>query len=161
MDIRSRVAEKTGRLSEEIEQELQEHCMPLSKSLLLVGSGLVLLIASSRMACMGRSRHCDILGVSNLVIGLTVVAVGTSLPELVTSIIATRKGQHDIALGNVLGSNMFNLMIVVGIAGVIHPFPVNPEVIDRDIPVMGLLTISLFFLWVRLSRPRNRENQPS
>nr|WP_260472428.1 calcium/sodium antiporter [Chlorobium phaeovibrioides] len=136
---------KRDALSEEIEQELQEHCMPLSKSLLLVGSGLVLLIASSRMLVWGAVGIADILGVSNLVIGLTVVAVGTSLPELVTSIIAARKGQHDIALGNVLGSNMFNLMIVVGIAGVIHPFPVNAEVIYRDIPVMGLLTISLFF----------------
>jgi len=96
------------------------------------------------MLVWGAVGIAGMLGVSNLVIGLTVVAVGTSLPELVTSVIAARKGQHDIAIGNVLGSNMFNLLIVVGIAGVIHPFAVNPEVFTRDLPVMGFLTLLLF-----------------
>jgi len=135
---------KRDALSEEVEQQLEEHSMPLRKSLLLVGGGLVLLIVSSRMLVWGAVGIAGMLGVSNLVIGLTVVAVGTSLPELVTSVIAARKGQHDIAIGNVLGSNMFNLLIVVGIAGVIHPFAVNPEVFTRDLPVMGFLTLLLF-----------------
>jgi len=137
---------KRDALSEEVEQQLEEHSMPLRKSLLLVGGGLVLLIVSSRMLVWGAVGIAGMLGVSNLVIGLTVVAVGTSLPELVTSVIAARKGQHDIAIGNVLGSNMFNLLIVVGIAGVIHPFAVNPEVFTRDLPVMGFLTLLLLSL---------------
>jgi cation:H+ antiporter len=83
-------------------------------------------------------------GVSDLIIGLTIVAIGTSLPELASSVIATRKGEHDIALGNILGSNLFNTLAVVGIAGVIHPMAVGPEVFSRDILVMAVLTLSLF-----------------
>jgi len=96
------------------------------------------------MLVWGAVEIAGMLGVSNLVIGLTVVAVGTSLPELVTSVIAARKGQHDIAIGNVLGSNMFNLLIVVGIAGVIDPFAVNPEVLPVICRLMGFLTLLLF-----------------
>ena len=86
------------------------------------------------------------LGVSDLIIGLTIVAVGTSLPELASSIIATRKGEHDIALGNVIGSNLFNTLAVVGIAGVIHPLGVGPEVLSRDILVMAILTGAIFIV---------------
>jgi cation:H+ antiporter len=85
-------------------------------------------------------------GVSDLIIGLTVVAVGTSLPELASSVIAARKGEHDIALGNILGSNLFNTLAVVGIAGAIHPLTVGPEVFSRDIMVMAALTVSLFII---------------
>ena len=83
-------------------------------------------------------------GVSDLIIGLTIVAIGTSLPELASSIIATRRGEHDIALGNVLGSNLFNTLAVVGIAGSIRPLAVGPEVFSRDMLVMAGLTLSLF-----------------
>jgi cation:H+ antiporter len=74
------------------------------------------------------------------------VAVGTSLPELASSIIAIRKGEHDIALGNVLGSNLFNTLAVAGIAGTIHPVAVEPETLSRDMVVMGALTVSLFLI---------------
>lgn len=72
--------------------------------------------------------------------------VGTSLPELASSIIAARKGEHDIALGNILGSNLFNTLAVVGIAGTIHPLQVGPEVFSRDMMVMAALTASLFII---------------
>ena len=85
-------------------------------------------------------------GVSDLVIGLTIVAIGTSLPELASSIIAARKGEHDLALGNILGSNLFNTLAVVGIAGSIAPMAVANEVLIRDIPVMVGLTLALFVL---------------
>src|SRR5690606_34090039 len=68
----------------------------------------------------------------------------TSLPELASSLLAVRKGEHDIALGNVLGSNLFNTLAVVGIAGAIHPLSVGPEVFYRDIAMMTVLTLSLF-----------------
>ena len=93
------------------------------------------------------------LGVSDLVIGLTIVAVGTSLPELASSLIATRKGEHDIAFGNVIGSNLFNTLAVVGIAGTIHPMTVGREVIARDIPLMAGLTISLFAIGYGFNGP--------
>ncbi|MBT8329099.1 MAG: calcium/sodium antiporter, partial [Desulfofustis sp.] len=79
-------------------------------------------------------------GISDLIVGLTIVAVGTSLPELASSIIAARKKEHDIALGNILGSNLFNTLAVVGIAGMIQPMTVASEVLSRDIPVMAVLT---------------------
>jgi len=86
--------------------------------------------------------------------------VGTSLPELASSIIATCKGEHDIALGNVLGSNLFNTLTVVGIAGAIHPMPVAPEVLTRDIPVMAALTLSLFVIGYGFRGPgRGRVNR--
>jgi cation:H+ antiporter len=82
-------------------------------------------------------------GSAILLIGLTIVAVGTSLPELAAAIVATRKGEHDIALGNVMGSNLFNTLAVVGIAGIIHPMEVGPEVFSRDLLVMAMLTLAL------------------
>ena len=86
----------------------------------------------------------EALGVSDLVIGLTIVAIGTSLPELAASIISALKGEHDIAIGNVIGSNMFNLLAVLGLPGVIRPGPFEAEVLSRDFPVMIGLTIALF-----------------
>jgi len=84
------------------------------------------------------------INVDDLIIGLTIVAVGTSLPELAASIIALYRKEHDIALGNILGSNLFNTLAVVGIAGVIGPMSVPPDVLSRDMLVMTGLTFFLF-----------------
>ncbi len=92
-----------------------------------------------------RLKSLTRFGVSDLIIGLTVVAIGTSLPELASAIAATRKGEHDLALGNVIGSNLFNTLAVVGIAGSIHPLHIEAEVLYRDCLLMGLLTLALFF----------------
>jgi cation:H+ antiporter len=101
---------------------------------------------SSRILVWGAVEIAHGFGVSDLIIGLTIVAIGTSLPELASSVIATRKGEHDIALGNILGSNLFNTLAVVGIAGAIHPMAVGPEVFNRDMLVMAALTLSLFVI---------------
>lgn len=86
-------------------------------------------------------------GVSDLIIGLTIVALGTSLPELAASVIAARKGEHDIAIGNVVGSNMFNLLAVIGIATVINPMnSIAPEVLYRDWIIMFILTLTLLVM---------------
>jgi cation:H+ antiporter len=77
---------------------------------------------------------------------LTVVAVGTSLPELASSIVAAGKGEDDLALGNIIGSNLFNTLMVVGLAGLIQPMSIPPEVVHRDWPLMTVLTASLFVL---------------
>ena len=95
---------------------------------------------------MGAVSIAQTLGVSDLVIGLTVVAIGTSLPELASSITAARKGEHDLALGNIIGSNLFNTLTVVGLAGLIHPMDIPTEILHRDWPVMTVLTIALLAL---------------
>lgn len=127
---------------EEIEHEVE--VMPVRQALFWLVIGLLLLIASSRLLVWGAVEIAHLLGVSDLIIGLTVVAVGTSLPELASSLIAARKGEDDIALGNILGSNLFNTLAVVGIASSIHPLEVGQEVLLRDVPVMAALTLSLF-----------------
>ncbi len=138
--------EKADAFGSEMEQELDVRAIPIRRAVLWLVVGLVLLIVSSRILVWGTVEIAHGFGVSDLIIGLTIVAVGTSLPELASSIIATRKGEHDIALGNILGSNLFNTLAVVGIAGVIHPMAVGPDVLNRDIMVMAALTLSLFVI---------------
>ncbi|MBM9520383.1 calcium/sodium antiporter [Desulforhopalus vacuolatus] len=137
---------KSDTLAKEVESETAEREMPIKRAVFWLVTGLLLLIVSSRILVWGAVEIAQIFGVSDLITGLTIVAVGTSLPELASSIIAARKGEHDIALGNVLGSNLFNTLAVVGIAGLIHPFAVEPETLSRDMVVMGALTISLFLI---------------
>ncbi|PPI82667.1 calcium/sodium antiporter [Marinobacter maroccanus] len=129
-------------LAQEMTEEI--HAMPLRKALLWLVIGLLLLIVSSRILVWGAVDLATMFGISDLVIGLTIVAIGTSLPELASSIIAARKGEHDLALGNILGSNLFNTLAVVGIAGLIAPMSVAPEVLTRDFPVMAALALVLF-----------------
>ncbi|MDO9004945.1 MAG: calcium/sodium antiporter [Aquabacterium sp.] len=131
-------------LGTEFEQELSDRALPLRRAVFWLVVGLMFLILSSRILVWGAVTIAQGFGISDLVIGLTIVAVGTSLPELAASIIATRKGEHDIALGNVIGSNLFNTLAVVGLAGVIAPISVGAEVFTRDMLVMAVLTISLF-----------------
>jgi cation:H+ antiporter len=135
---------RTDSLGREMEKELHVHTQPIRQAILWLVVGLTFLIVSSRILVWGAVTIARGFGVSDLLIGLTIVAVGTSLPELASSVIATRKGEHDLALGNVLGSNLFNTLAVVGIAGAIHPMDVGPEVFNRDILVMAGLTLSLF-----------------
>lgn len=152
--IREGLGKTEDVLGSEIEQELAIRAMPIRRSILWLIVGLLVLIASSRMLVWGAAEIARGLGVSDLIIGLTIVAVGTSLPELVSSIIAARKGEHDIALGNVLGSNLFNTLAVVGVAGAIRPLSVGPEVFNRDILVMAALTLLLFVIGYGFRLPR-------
>ncbi|MGX9365295.1 calcium/sodium antiporter [Desulfoplanes sp. PS50] len=142
--IRQGMQKKTDALGSEMNQELESKTMPLGRAVFWLIAGLIVLIVSSRILVWAAVTIAHFFGVSDLIIGLTIVAIGTSLPELASSLIATRKGEHDIALGNVLGSNLFNTLAVIGIAGAIHPMRVAPEVFSRDMLVMGVLTLSLF-----------------
>ncbi|MFO7557414.1 MAG: calcium/sodium antiporter [Desulfobacterales bacterium] len=150
---------KTDSLAKEVEAETAEKAMPIKRAVFRLAAGLVLLIVSSRILVWGAVELAHIFGVSDMIIGLTIVAAGTSLPELASSVIAARKGEHDIALGNVLGSNLFNTLAVVGIAGAIHPFQVEPETLSRDMVVMGALTISLFILGYGFKGGQGRVNR--
>ncbi len=142
--IRQGMRKRSDSLSSEMEQALTGRTLSLRRALLWLMVGLLLLILSSRILVWGAVEIARSFGVSELIIGLTVVAIGTSLPELASSLIAARRGEHDIALGNVIGSNLFNTLAVVGIAGAIHPLQVGTEVIHRDLMVMAALTLSLF-----------------
>ncbi|MFX4231787.1 calcium/sodium antiporter [Aliarcobacter butzleri] len=138
---------KGDALESEINDELLEHEMSLRAGVIWLIVGLILLIASSRLLVWGAVGVATEFGVSDLIIGLTIVALGTSLPELAASIIAARKGEHDIAIGNVVGSNMFNILAVIGIAVVIAPMNIiSFEVLQRDWITMLLLTIALLFM---------------
>jgi len=133
-------------LSDEMDAEL-ENIMSLKAGIFWLVSGLVLLVLSSRILVCGAVGVAHEFGVSDLIIGLTIVALGTSLPELAASVAAVKKGEHDIAIGNVVGSNMFNIFAVIGIAAVISPMAsVSPEVMQRDWLVMLGLTIALFIM---------------
>ena len=140
-------------LEGDVDVKLEVHPMPLKSALLWLFLGLVLLVASSRVLVWGAIGIAKAFGVSDLIIGLTVVAIGTSLPELASSLAASNKNEHELALGNVLGSNLFNTLAVVGLAGVIHPLQVGAEVLRRDCLVMGLLTLSLLPMAMRFKRP--------
>ena len=135
----------TDPLAAETEESL-EPGMPIQKAYIWLAIGLVLLIASSRLLVWGAVSIAQAFGVSELVIGLTVVAVGTSLPELASCIAAARKNEHDLAMGNILGSNLFNTLAVVGLAGVIHPMTLSVEILHRDLLVMSALTLVIFLL---------------
>ncbi|MGP5210882.1 calcium/sodium antiporter [Psychrobacter alimentarius] len=110
--------------------------------------GILMLVASSRAIVWGAVELATFWGLSELIIGLTIVAVGTSLPELVSSLSAARKGEHDMALGNIIGSNIFNTLGVVGLAALIAPITVNPVILSRDVLTMGAITLLLVALCV-------------
>ncbi len=133
-------------LADETAHELEEHAMPLRTAMFWVAAGLLLLIVSSRLLVWGAVSIAQALGVSDLVIGLTIVAVGTSLPELASCIAAAKKGEHDIALGNILGSNLFNTLAVVGLAALVAPTATDPALLWRDWPVMAGMTVLMFVM---------------
>ncbi|WP_208625345.1 calcium/sodium antiporter [Salinicola salarius] len=133
----------TDTLQTDVEADTAGQNMSLKRSVTWTLVGLVLLIISSRFLVWGAVSIAEAFGVSDLVIGLTVVAIGTSLPELASSISAVRKNEHDLVIGNVVGSNLFNTLAVVGLAGLIQPIGVDPEVLVRDWPVMAALTLAL------------------
>lgn len=144
---------KNDALSLDVDAELTNSAeMGLGKAILWLIIGLVLLVISSQFLVWGAVEVAKFFGVSDLVIGLTIVAVGTSLPELASSIAAARKGEVDLALGNIIGSNLFNTLAVVGIAGVIEPMQATEEIFSRDIVIMSALTFLLFIFGINLYR---------
>ncbi len=130
-------------LESEFIDEIPAH-MPMKMAIFWLVLGMAILLGSSRMLVWGAVEVAEWFGVSDLIIGLTIVAIGTSLPELAASIMSALKGEHDIAVGNVLGSNMFNLLAVLGMPGVIMPAATPAELMSRDFPVMIGLSIALF-----------------
>lgn len=124
---------------------------------ILIVIGLVLLVFGSRLLVTSAVAFAQMLGVSDLVIGLTIVAAGTSLPELVTSVVASLRGERDLAVGNVVGSNLFNLLGVLGLAAIVSPLPIaiSPAVLSFDMPLMiavAFVCLPVFFTGEVISR---------
>ncbi len=126
-----------------VDEEEELPHLSTKASLLWFGIGLILLIASSRLLVWAATFIAQQLGVSDLIIGLTIIAIGTSLPELAASIASALKGHHDIAIGNVIGSNIFNLLAVMSVPAVISPYRFDQTLIWRDYGLMFLLTTVL------------------
>jgi len=129
----------------------------VARDLALLFLGLLLLAVGARLLVMGAVEIARLLGVSELVIGLTVVAIGTSLPEVATSVIASLRGARDLAIGNVIGSNLFNLLAVLGLGALVapEPIPVAGAALRLDLPVMilaSLICLPLLGMSRRLGR---------
>ncbi|MCU0566106.1 MAG: calcium/sodium antiporter [Oculatellaceae cyanobacterium Prado106] len=129
----------------------------LISSLFYIAGGLILLVIGSRWLVDGAIAIAQVIGVSEVVIGLTIVAAGTSLPELATSVIASIRGERDIAVGNVVGSNIFNILAVLGLSAGVSPNGINvaAPVLNFDLPVMLAVAIAclpIFFTGNKISR---------
>jgi cation:H+ antiporter len=142
------VISSLGKKEEQNEEETGKK-ESLLKSICLIILGLALLVSSSRALVWAAKDIATALGVSELIIGLTIIALGTSLPELAASVSAARKNEHGVAFGNVVGSNLFNTMCVVGIAGTITPVAADPKILTRDLPAVALVTLFLFIFGIK------------
>jgi len=131
-----------GALTEEIEEETRL-VMPGWKAALYILGGLALLVAGSDVLVNGAVTLARSAGVSEAVIGLTILAIGSSAPELITSVVAALRKHADIALGNVVGSNLFNITCIGGVAAMVRPMEVAPRFLDADLPAMLGVTLVL------------------
>ncbi len=138
----SRPASETDVIAREVESAIPPD-MPQHRATIWMVLGLIVLIASSRLLVWSAIALATQLGVSDLVIGLTIVAIGTSLPELAASIASVRRGEDELAIGNIIGSNLFNLLAVLGIAAVIAPFSVAGVSLARDYGIMTAFMLSI------------------
>lgn len=128
------------------EAEAAEEAAEMTKSPVMIWVNIVLglacIVLGGQLAVNGATGIARMFGLSETLIGLTIVAIGTSLPELVTSIVAARKGQNEIAMGNVIGSNLFNILLILGVSAVITPIPVQATSITD---CLFLIAISVVF----------------
>ena len=139
-------------LTHEIENELPQS-ISIKKAWVLFSLGLLGLLISSKLLVWAAVNIALYFGVSDLVIGLSIVALGTSLPELAASIMSVLKKEDELALGNVIGSNVYNLLAVLSLPGLIAPGAIANSVLVRDFPVMLLFTLALFVLGYGFGKP--------
>jgi cation:H+ antiporter len=116
------------------------------KAWMWIAIGLAVLVIGSEFLVSGAKNFAQALGISELVVGVTILAVGTSLPELAVSLVSIRKGHHGLALGNIIGSNAFNTLAVLGVASVIHPAKLDLDTVRLHLPVMLAFTVAFFFM---------------
>lgn len=134
-------------------EETDEKKLPVWQSLLLIVVGVAAIVLGGQLVVENAKSIAAFFGMSETLIGLTVVAFGTSLPELVTSIVASRKGENGLAVGNVVGSNIFNLLFILGVSGAIHPIAVNfASLIDLAILIVVSVITMVFALTKKINR---------
>jgi cation:H+ antiporter len=136
----------------EIDEEYQ--ALPMHTSLIYIGLGLVAIIVGGNLVVDNACRIAAAFGLSETLIGLTIVAIGTSLPELVTSITASRKGESGLALGNVVGSNLFNVLFILGMSSTVHPIAAEPTAISDVIILIVLTGIIYIYCKIRCQMGR-------
>ena len=132
--------------AEQMQTDVKYHIHKLWKSLLFIGVGLVGLAAGAEMSVEGAVFIGRKIGMSEAVIGLTIIAIGTSLPELVTCVVAALKGHDDISIGNLVGSNIFNTLLVTGTAGVVRPFNIDVRLIEIDYFAVIFISAAFFVM---------------
>ena len=130
--------------AEEPENEKQKKALPIWQMLLFIVGGAIMIVLGSNFAVDGAKEIAALFGMSERLIGLTVIAIGTSLPELVTSVTAARKGNADIAIGNVVGSNLFNVLFIIGLTAMIRPMNFARNFITDGI----VATVAAVLLWL-------------
>jgi len=144
--------QESARVKEQFKEEAEETTLPgepIGRSTLLVVVGLAGLVIGAQLMVYSAVATAKLLGVSELLIGLTIVAIGTSLPELATSIVAARRGDADIVVGNVIGSNIFNMLLILALVAIIQPVPVSPQSIRVDLPIMIAFAMALVPIMLR------------
>jgi cation:H+ antiporter len=129
--------------NQEVTHDQTLEILPIGTSIVYLVLGLVMMLVASKMLIWGAIFIAKSFGISDLVIGLTVIAIGTSLPELASSLIAVSKGENDLAMGNIIGSNLFNSTMVIGVASYISPIKIDPSIVYRDFPMNLLMTLLL------------------
>ncbi|MDB4243258.1 calcium/sodium antiporter [Gammaproteobacteria bacterium] len=145
---------KTDGLAEEDSEDSSEFGHSLFVSLI----GLVALIAGANIAVIYAENTALLLGVPQLIIGLTIIALGTSLPELAATIVALRKGKHQMVVGNIIGSNVFNLVFIIPMIGLFGSVELSPMVMERDFYILLALSVVFILLAVVLTKFRFRKN---
>ncbi len=138
--IRVSLREPPKQEDSSLQNKLEKRTISLGKSINYLVVGLAVIALCSAVLVWSARGIVTNLGVSELVVGVIILALGTSLPELVVIVVAAKRGQHELALGNVIGSNLFNTLAVVGTAGLIAPAVLDAELVTRDLPVMFAFT---------------------
>ena len=154
-DQKTKVVGKSRRRRKGEAQEAgpEKECS-IAVAIVKLAVGLSVLVGSSHVLVWGAVDLAKFIGVSDLVIGLTIVAAGTSLPELASAIASARRGEHEFVLGNIIGSNLFNMLAVVGLACAIAPVDsFSPYVLKRDLPLLTLLSLSILFFGFNRRHP--------
>ena len=143
---------KTDGVPDEENSEISE----FTKSLFLSMVGLIGLIAGANISIIYAESSALLLGISELVIGLTIIALGTSLPELAATVAALKKGRHQMVVGNIIGSNVLNLVFVIPIIGFFGSVQLSPVVLQRDFSILSILSLAFILLAVSLTKLKFR-----
>lgn len=144
------INERKGRIDTEYKKYISRRKGSKGYNLFLLIIGIIALLAGSHLVIKGAVEIANIFGVSRFVIAASLVAVGTSLPELATSTVAAARGEFDISIGNILGSNIFNILMCIGLAALISPLGVERQIVRQDTLIMiGLSLLLGLFMWTR------------